>query len=282
MICKTKCLNHPIVLQFNRFLCGGLITLLLSACSGGSGGSDNNSAKINASQSEDLVIASALYFDKRTPEGFYQEQSNNDDYYVTSHVKNIDLLPLASRSGLPVFELTSDDSTEAMSWSEQAAVLQSTYKQLVDVTETALYRQFTRMDPATPEFIYLQRILKANVLDRNGVDDTYKGRITLLNMNAQDVKLIIEYLWTFTIDNNFGTAVLSSNTTETNNEFVHVMQQARLNLSFNDSCDSIEVYEVSYSVAKASGFINRTEVLTRVMSAKRIGSSFEICSIPGN
>ncbi|VAW52143.1 hypothetical protein MNBD_GAMMA05-668 [hydrothermal vent metagenome] len=278
MSSETKCLNHLIVLQFNRFLCGGLLTLLLSACSGGSGGSDNDPAKVNASQSKDLIIASALYFDKRTPEGFYQEQSVSDDYYVTNHVKNIDLLPLANRSGLPIFELTSDDATEAMNWSEQAAILQPTYKQLVDVTETALYRQFTRMDPAAPEFIYLQRILKANVLDRNGVDDTYKGRITLPSMSAEDVKLIIEYLWTFTIDNNFGTAVLSSNTDETNNEFVHVMQQAKLNLSFNDSCDSIEIYEVSYSVAKASGFINRTEVLTRVMSAKRTGASLEICS----
>ena len=277
MSSKTKCLNHPIVLQFNRILCGGLIALLLSACSGGS--DDNNLDKVSASQSEDLVIASALYFDKRTPEGFYQEQSVSDDYYVTSHVKNIDLLPLASRSGQPIFELTSDDSSEAMNWSEQAAVLQTSYRQLVDVTETTLYRQFTRMDPATPEFIFLQRILKANVLDRNGVNDTYKGRITLLNMTAEDVKLIIEYLWTFTIDNNFGTAVLSSVTTVANDEFIHVMQQAKLNMSFSDNCDSIEIYEVTYSVAKASGFINRSKVLERVILAKRTGASFELCSI---
>jgi len=280
MSSETKCLNHPIVLQFKRFLCGGLITLLLSACSGGSGGSDsNNLDKVSASQSEDLVIASALYFDKRTPEDFYQEQSETDDYYVTSHVKNIDLLPLASRGGQPIFELTSDDYTEAMNWSEQAAVLQSSYKQLVEITETLLYRQFTRMDPASPEFVYLQRILKANVLDRNGVNDTYKGRITLLNMTPEDVKLIIEYLWTFTIDNNFGTAVLSSITTEKDDEYVHVMQQAKLNMSFSDSCDSIEVYDVTYTVARASGFINRSEVLKRVMLAKRTGASLEICPI---
>jgi len=280
MSSETKCLNHPIVLQFSRFLWGGLIILLLSACSGGSGGSENNDLdKASAQQSDDMAIASALYYDKRTPAGFYQEQSESDDYHVTSHVKNIDLLPLASRGGLSIFELTSDDATEAMNWSEQAAVLQTSYKQLVDVTETALYRQFTRMDPTSPQFIYLQRILKANVLDRNGVDDTYKGRITLLNMTAADVKLIIEYLWTFTIDNNFGTAILSSVTTEEDDEFVHIMQQAKLNMSFSDDCDSIEIYEVRYSVSKASGFISRTEGLQRVMSAKRIGDSLEICPI---
>ena len=251
--------------------------LALSACSGGSGGANDNPVKSSSSQSNDLVVANALYFDKRTPEGFYQEQSESGEFYVTSHVKNIDLLPLASRAGQAVYELTSDDSAEAMSWSEQAATLQTSYKQLVDVTETTLYRQFTRMDPATPEFIYLQRVLKASVLDRNGVDENYKGRITLLDMTAEDVKLIIEYLWTFTINNNFGSAVLSSVTTEVNDQFVHVMQQAKLNMSFSDSCDSIEVYEVTYTVSKASGFINRSEQLKRVILAKRTGNNLQIC-----
>ena len=262
-------------MQLNRLLWSGLIVFTLSACSGGS--DNNNLSKTSSSQSDDLVIASALYFDKRTPEGFYQEQSESDDFYVTSHVKNTDLLPLASRGGQPVYELTSDDSSEAMNWSEQAAMLQTSYKQLVDVTETILYRQFTRMDSSAPEFVYLQRVLKANVLDRNGVNDSYKGRITLLDMKADDVKLIIEYLWTFTIDNNFGNAILSSMTTETDDGFMHIMLQAKLNMSFSDSCDSIDVYEVTYTISKASGFINRSKQLKRVILAKRTGNTLQIC-----
>ena len=273
---KTKCINQAVVLQFNRFLWAGLFALLLSACSSGSDSNSEESAAIN-STTADMEIAAALYFDQRTPDDFYKEDYQDDKFYLASHVKNIDLLPIVDRQGVTVFELTSDDFTEAMNWSEQSAVFQASYKQLVDNTETLLYRQFTRVDPAAPQFVYLNRVLKASVLDRNGVDDDYKGRITLTNMTAADVKFIIEYLWTFTIDNNYGNAVLSSSLTETVDTFVYVMQQASLTSSFDDSCDVIEVYDVRYTVPKASGFIWKDEVLEREISAKRSGDFLEIC-----
>jgi len=276
MSSKAKILYYSIVLPFYRMVWGISVLFVLSACSSGSG--DSQSLDKNGSfQEENIKIAQAIYFNKRTPEGFYQEPSQGDDYYVTSHIKNIDLLPLANRNGQAVFELTSDDSTEALNWSEQATVLQTVYKQLVDVSETVLYRQFTRMDAASPEFVYLQRVLKANVLDRNGVTDDYKGRITLPAVNADDVKLIIEYLWTFTLSNNYGTAVLLSVISETDTAFSHVMQQAKLTASLNVSCDTIELYDVTYTVSKASGFINKKEVLNRVILAKRTGDNVEIC-----
>ena len=273
---KTKCINQAVVLQFNRFLWAGLFALLLSACSSGSDSNSEESAAIN-STTADMEIAAALYFDQRTPDDFYKEDYQDDKFYLASHVKNIDLLPIVDRQGVTVFELTSDDFTEAMNWSEQSAVFQASYKQLVDNSETLLYRQFTRVDPAAPQFVYLNRVLKASVLDRNGVDDDYKGRITLTNMTAADVKFIIEYLWTFTIDNNYGNAVLSSSLTETVDTFVYVMQQASLTSSFDDSCDAIEVYDVRYTVPKASGFIWKDEVLEREISAKRSGDFLEIC-----
>lgn len=277
MASKTKCLNHPLVLRSISFLWAGFLILLLSSCGGGSGATGNSAEKSGQGQSEAMVIANALYFDKRIPEGFYQEPSDSTVYRVTTHVKNTDLLPLANRTGQPVYELASDDFNEALTWSEQAAVLQPIYRQLVDNGETALYRQFTRVDPDSPDVVYLQRILRASVIDRNGVTDRYKGRITSSTMNAEDIKRIIEYLWTFTVNNNFGTAVLSSDITETDTGFVHVMKQARLNMSNNDSCDSIEVYRVTYTVSRSSGFINKDEALERIILAKRSGNILEIC-----
>ncbi len=269
------------VLQCNRFLWASLFALLLSACGSGS---DSGSARFSddkttiiSTATTDMAIATALYFDQRTPEGFYKEEYQGDKFYIANHVRNIDLMPIADRLGVAVFELTSDDYFEAMGWSEQSATLQDSYKQLVDNSETLLYHQFTRVDPLSPQFVHLNRVLKASALDRNGVNDSYKGRITLANMTAADVKLIIEYLWTFTIDNNFGNAVLSSSITETEDELAYVMQQARLNSSFDDSCDAIEVYDVHYIVPKASGFIWKTEVLEREISAKRSGGFLEIC-----
>ncbi len=277
MPCKTKCNNQSVVLQALRFLWTGLFILLLTACSGGSGSDSEERAAITNASAVDMNIATALYYDQRTPEGFYKEAYQGDQFYLANHVKNIDLLPLADRQGVTVFELTSDDFIEAMDWSEQSATLQSTYKQMVANSETLLYHQFTRVDPATPQFVHLNRVLKASVLDRNGVTDTYRGRITLASMNADDVKLIIEYLWTFTINNNYGTAVISSAINETVNDFEYVMQQARLNSHFDGSCDTIDIYDVRYTVSKASGFILKNETLQREISAKRTGNFLEIC-----
>ena len=229
-----------------------------------------------------MVIANALYFDKRTPAGFYKEDFQNDNFYSVSHVKNTSLLPVVDRAGLAVHELASNDFVEAMTWSDKAAEYQPSYQQLADNTETKLYFQFTRFDPASPQFINMHRVFKASVLDRNGVDRSdenasYKGRITMPNPTAADIKMIVEYLWMFTLSNNYRNAVLESYTTESETEFVHIMKQARLNLNYNGGCDDVEVYEVRYRVPKDSGFIWKEKVLTETFSAKRTDSYLEIC-----
>ncbi len=267
-------------LHFTRALLTGITVLSLTACGGSSGSSsvDNSAANI----ASEMVIANALYFDKRTPADFYKEDFQGDTFYSVSHVKNTSLLPIVDRAGLAVHELASDNFVEAMAWSDKAAEFQQSYKQLASNSETMLYFQFTRFDPATPQFINLHRVFKASTLDRSGVDRndasaSYKGRITLPNLAAVDVKLIVEYLWMFTLSNNYRNAVLESYTTETATEFVHIMQQARLNLNYKGGCDDVEVYEVRYRIAKDSGFIWKEKVLTSTFSAKRTDSYLEIC-----
>jgi len=268
------------LLQFTRLWLAGIIALSLSACSSGSDTAGAGSSTVdNASE---MKIARALYFDQRTPEGFYKEAFQNDTFYSVSHVKNTSLLPVVDRAGLSVHELASDNFTEAMAWSDKAAEYQQSYKQLAANSETMLYFQFTRFDPASPQFINMNRVFKASVLDRNGVDRSdesasYKGRITMPNLTAENVKLIIEYLWTFTLSNNYRNAVLESYTTETENEFVHIMKQARLSLNYSGGCDDVEVYEVRYRIPKDSGFIWKEKVLSSTFSAKRTDSYLEIC-----
>ena len=256
----------------------GVVALALSACGGGS----DTSVTGSTAESTDMVIAKALYFDKRTPAGFYQEDFQNNTFSSVSHVKNTSLLPVVDRAGLTVHELASNDFVEAMTWSNKAAEYQSSYQQLSDNSETMLYFQFTRFDPLSPQFVNMHRVFKANVLDRNGVDRndenaSYKGRITMPSPTVADVKLIIEYLWMFTLNNNYRNAVLESYTTETNTEFVHIMKQARLNLNYSGGCDDVEVYDVRYRIPKDSGFIWKEKVLSARFSAKRTDSYLEIC-----
>ncbi len=273
---ESKYSLQPRALQLFRVLLCGVIALTLSACG-------DSSDSTNTAESTDMVIASALYFDKRTPADFYREDFQDEAFYSVSHVKNTSLLPLVDRTGLTVHELASNDFVEAMTWSNKAAEYQQSYQQLAANTETMLYFQFTRFDPASPQFANLHRVFKASVLDRNGVDRndesaSYKGRITLPNPTAADIKLIIEYLWMFTLDNNYRNAVLESYTTETDSEFVHIMKQARLNLNYTGGCDDVEVYEVRYKIPKDSGFIWKEKTLVDRFSAKRTDSYLEICT----
>ncbi len=230
----------------------------------------------------DLLTAKALYFDKRTPDGFYREESSSDLFASISHVKNIGILPLDNRFGLSVYELSSDDFVEAMTWDEQATVYQPLYSQLVANSETDLYYQFTRVNPDLPEFVDISRVFKANTINRSGVDRSdedgeYQGKITLTDITVADVKQVVEYLWVFSFSNNYSNAVLESYTSETADEFIHILKQAKINFSYDGSCDEIELYEIRYSIAKESGLIWRDKVLMNTFSAKRNGISVEIC-----
>ncbi|PCI06710.1 MAG: hypothetical protein COB77_06205, partial [Gammaproteobacteria bacterium] len=90
--------------DFLRFI---LITLFAFSVAGCGSESDHvssdydlgNAAKVNAGFT-DLKIAQLVYFDNRIPEGFYHEQYSNDAYYVTSHIKNTDLLAIVDRVGV--------------------------------------------------------------------------------------------------------------------------------------------------------------------------------------
>ena len=253
------------------------ITLFASACTEGDAVDGSKMAEDNS-----LLIAKALYFDKRTPDDFYHEESSDNLFTSISHVKNIGILPMDNRTGLSVYELSSNDFVEAMAWDEQATIYQPLYSQLVDNTETELYYQFTRVNPDLPEFVDISRVFKAATLDRSGVDRNddegeYQGKIMLTDISSTNVKQVVEYLWMFSFSNNYSNAVLESYTTETADEFIHIMKQAEINFSYNDNCDAIELYEVRYSVAKESGLIWRDKILMDTFSAKRSGVSVDIC-----
>lgn len=275
----AKYFCQSLALQTMRLLFASHVVLMLSACG------EVTDPQVDTSSAEnkiDMMIANALYFDERTPDSFYKEALQDDIFYTISHVKNTSLLPIVDRTGLAAYDLSSDDFVEALLWSDKAAEYQLSYALLADNTETELYYQFTRFNPNSPQFINMHRVFKASVLDRDGVDigdedGDYKGRIAIIDLTAEKVKLIVEYLWMFTLSNNYRNAVIESYTTESEDEFVHVMKQARLDLSYSEACDVIKVYEIRYTVPKVSGFIWKDKVLTHLFTTKRTGDYVDIC-----
>lgn len=229
-----------------------------------------------------LPVLRAVYMDIRTPDGFYSETyPDSDVYYSISHVKNIEILPLQERSGMARYELGTDDFTDALIWSEQAAAYQPVYKQLVDNSETNLYFEFTRVDLNNPQFVHLSRVFKMSAIDRSGVDldeaEGYQGKITLAILTADRVKMIMEYFWTFSFSNNTGNAVLESTTTEYDTNYIHTMVEAKLNVKPSGQCDTIEMFVTTYIVQKDTGDVFKYREMTGEILSKRYGNEFVIC-----
>lgn len=262
------------------------LALTLSACSGGSQDSAdqvNPTAKNTVALDNDNAIMRAVYLDIRTPEGLYSETyPDSDVFYSISQVKSDELLPIGQRAGVARYELSTDDFTEALAWSEQAANYQPGYKQLVDNRETDLYFEFIRVDLNYPQFVHLSRVFKNGAIDRSGVDltqpDNYLGNIPTQTLSVDRVKLFIEYFWTFSFSNNTGNAVLQSYTTETDTSYIHIMEEAKLTTGASGQCDTVEVFEATYTVLKNTGDIWKYQEKTQEISSKRYGDEFEICT----
>ena len=249
----------------------------LSGCGGSTGTGPTTSAQQLSIDTSDHAIATLLYDDVRVPDGFYQEPTSTDVFTSTSHIRNTDLIPVASRHVVMAYDLSTDDFADVVNWSEQAASMQVVAGNLVDSTETSLYHQVSRVDSASPQFVQRHRVYKSSVFNRDGIDEHYRGRINLPAITADDVKAIIEYQWMFTMYNNYGNAVISSTTNETADGFEHVMLQARLQLA-TSGCDRVEVYRVTYEVDEADGNIWRSSTLEREFDAELDGSQVKVCS----
>lgn len=262
------------------------LIVVLTACGGGGDDqSSNNGVSIENKPSvgsDDSDILKAVYFDVRTPDGFYSEvYADSDVYYSISHVKNVEVLSVESSQDSERFELSSDDFFEALEWSEQAAQNFPVYKQMVDSRETDLYFEFERVDINNPQFVHLSRVLKKSVIDRSGVDldesNSYQGNITATNLNSNQVKMIIEYFWMFSFSNNTGNAVIESTLIETDTSYINTMVEAKLITRSADQCDTVEVYETSYEVQKDTGDIWKNKEMIREISSKRQGDLVVAC-----
>jgi hypothetical protein len=211
-------------------------------------------------------IMEAIYYNKRLPEYFYREPAPPEDVFQTiQHIKNSDIVS----SYTAVYELCTDSADEALQWSETA---KRNLGDLVEITDSDLYFQFDRVPPTRPNFRNLQRIYKCEMLDRSLVDlnapDEHLGFYYSLPPQPEEIRKIIEYLWTFSILNNYGNAVLKGEMEETVNAFGYALYQARLVANLQGDCDTINIYRTLYSADKNSGNISYSETLIDSLQTK--------------
>lgn len=256
---------------------------LLVACGGGGGATTSSSpAAARPVDQTDLEIASAVYSDSRTPDGFYSESAPSGyDVVEKMHVKNTDVNG-STGTTQPKFELCTDDWNQALSWSETSAQNAPAYFTLVATNDDARYFEFERVRPGTPQ-IYLQaRIYKCAYLDRSTVNlDTAAGSAGQLNvrpLGPPELKRLAEYLWQFTSYNNFGHAVLKSSGSSgaTIEHTLHIANLVRAGLSA--TCDRIDVIAWRHSIDAATGAATLGTQQLWSFGAREAGGVAQLCT----
>lgn len=283
------------------FALGALV--LLSACGGGGGAgspateqptatSSTTTATASATVSpasvatvrtvpkSDLEIAQALYSDSnRTPTDFYSEgPPPTTGYIATTHLKSSDI----TSSNIPLFELCTDDFNQALAWSEQAARNAPQYADLMGNNSNARFFEFQRARSSQPNALQRTRIYKCNYLDRGSVNlrvtSSIAGQLNRKPATASDLKELSEYLWQFTLFNNYGNAVLQSSGAISATGLQHNLVIASIGTASSNGCDRIDIKNWTHTLDSQSGELTLTTTTVRSFNAKRVGGYAESCA----
>ncbi|HRX89734.1 MAG TPA: hypothetical protein P5528_09835, partial [Steroidobacteraceae bacterium] len=275
-----------------------LASALLVAC-GGTGSSDTDgSATINTpgsapprspSQStalpaEDLAIATRLYRgDERTPPGFVVEPrpANVLGLVSTRHLRNTDI-----DSGTPNnaahFELCTNDTAQAIEWSEQNAAWNGQYSDLVQVDDNARYIEVSRVPRADVTALLRQRVFRCDYLDRSGsdlrVEQGTAGVLRVRPIDGSVLRTLVEYLWQFTPQNNANYVVVSSASDTSATHLSHQLELGELIRATASGCDTVRVSDWTHTADVTSGALHRSVAVTRSFSVRDGAHGAEACT----
>lgn len=262
------------------------MTLLLGGCGGGGDGAAPTSGPpAVAASSHDKAIAQHAYAGTpRTPGDFYSETPPADATgpVATLHLKNADITPAANG---PRYELCTNDSAQAIQWSELRPSFNGSYADIVDVRSDERLFEIVRVPRTDSTARLLHRVFRCTYLDRSTTDlDAASGAAGTLNrrpLDAASLRALSEYLWRFTTFNNADHVVLSSTAMSgTEGRLAHSIEMARLTRAANSSeCDRIDVLRWTHTLDATTGSLRRDLETVRSLRARRDGlGEVSICS----
>lgn len=229
----------------------------------------------------DLEIARLVYSDsQRTPAGFYSEPDPGWNAQVaTFHIKNSDLAALAPDA--PRHEVCASDWNEALAWSEQVAQSAPAYSDLVETGGNDHWHEFTRLVRG-PDPRYLRmRVYDCGYVDRNGVDigadDGIAGVLNQRPVTAEALASLSEYLWQFTLFNNFGHAVLASRGQAAAGAIEHALMIASLERGGAGACDLITINAWTHRADPSSGALALATTPLWSFAARENAGFTELC-----
>jgi hypothetical protein len=247
--------------------------LTLAGCGGGS--SEDAVAAPAVSNAPDLAIAQQVYVGTpRTPADFYSESMpvGVTGPVATVHLKNSDVAPAANGAR---YELCTEDSGQAISWSEMRPSFNGSYADIVDMSSDAQRFEIIRVPRSDSTARLQHRVFRCSYLDRSNTNlDTESGDAGIINarpVDAAGLKRLSEYLWRFTAHNNADHVVLrSSAVSAAAGQLAHAIEMARLSrASSSGDCDTITLLRWTHTADVNSGALQRELRETRSFRARR-------------
>lgn len=192
------------------------------------------------------------------PSGFYTENlSNSSLYYVNTVSTGI--------NNNKWIYLCTDDSSQAFKWIDS-----STYRTLIDFTQTDKYFQAVGIDSSSLGHHILFRVHKCSYLDRSIYDGLNRSdSIGILNqrpINEKNIKEVIEYLWFINNYNIGNPKVLFTVYSETSGDCIYTLFVTNYYTGDWGLCPGLNVEKQVYSIDKNTGLILFTSEIIRVIS----------------
>jgi hypothetical protein len=254
------------------------MTLLLAGCGGGSGGPEPAAGASSPGQGGyEKAVAQHVYSGTpRTPPDFYSEAppAGATGPVATVHLKSADITPAANG---PRYELCTDDSAQAIQWSELRPSFGGGYADMVDIRSDERLFEIVRVPRTDSSARLLQRVFRCSYLDRSTTDlDAASGPAGTVNRRPLDgagLRTLSEYLWRFTTFNNADHVVLTSAATSaTAGRIAHTIEMARLTRAAHSSeCDRIDILRWTHSLDASTGALQRELETARSFGARRDG-----------
>ncbi|MEZ5459431.1 MAG: hypothetical protein R3E65_09015 [Steroidobacteraceae bacterium] len=246
---------------------------LLSACGGAS--TEDAAAAPAVANSPDVAIAQQVYAGTpRTPADFYTEPMpvGVTGPVATVHLKNSDVTPAANG---PRFELCTDDTGQAISWSEMRPSFNGSYADIVDMSSNDQRIEIIRVPRSDSTARLQHRVFRCSYLDRSTTDldapSGQAGTVNSLPLDTAALKRISEYLWRFTIHNNADHVVLASEARAAPaGRIAHAIEMARLTRAATaGACDTIDILRWTHTADTATGALQRELSDIRSFQARR-------------
>ena len=255
--------------------CGGSASS--SAGSGASSGSNPQAPSPALLTAAQQSAAEKLYAGTpRTPADFLADPppAGVTGAVSTLHLKSTDTTPGAAQR----FELCSDDSAQALAWSEVKTTALASYADLTEQNVSTRLFEFVRVPRNDVNARLRHRVFRCSYLDRSGTDlasdSGAAGMVNLRPMDAGALKDLGEYLWQFTLYNNADHVVLASAPVgAATNEIAHAIDMARLTrgATAND-CDRIDLLRWTHTLNTSTGALRRQlETLSSFTSRRANG-----------